>query len=155
MIRGLMLLIFMIMIVIIVFLAFQVNENAGRCRENHVSNQDRITLAGRLLLQSATQQHPLFAHEHAQEAKFIVDDILQTYGSVSQAEKQLKLPRGELERLKTTIYDQFSDKQAFMNERIIDVYKELDVTENEAAGLKRKKKRNRKYPPTSSAGGDA
>ena len=144
--KGLVVLFFMIFVVIIIFLAFQVNANSTQCRELRTSHQDKITKAARLLLQSATQQHDVFAHEHAQEAKFIIDDVIHEHGGVGLAEKNLKLTRGKLEHLRNQIYNQFNEKQSVIMEHILRVYPQLDVPENEEAGLRRHKKRklNRK-----------
>lgn len=143
--RGLVVLLFVIFVIIIVFLGFQVNDNNNKCKLIYVSDQDSLTKAARLILQSATNNHPLFAHEHAQEAKYIIDQVIQAHGGISLAEKDLKLPKGRLEHLKTQIYNQFSDKQAEMMDRIIGVHKELDVDMNEDAGLKKRKKKSRSH----------
>jgi len=143
--KGLVALMFIIFVVIIIFLAFQVNDNSGRCREVRLSHQDKITKAARLLLQSATQQHDLFAHEHAQEAKLIIDDIIQEHGGVTLAEKNLKLTKGKLENLRNQIYNQFNEKQATIMDRVLQVYPDLNVPENEDAGLRRKKRKSSKH----------
>ena len=145
MMKGLVVLLFVMMITIIVFLSFQINDNANRCRQNLSSNQDRLTQASRLLLQSATQQHDLFAHEHAQEAKYIIDDIIQQHGGVNLVERDLKLPKGRLEHLKSQIYEQFNAKQALIMDKIMAVHPELNVPENEDAGLKRRRRKSRKH----------
>lgn len=139
--KGLVALIFLILVVIIIFLTFQIHDNSSRCREVRVSHQDKITKAARLLLQSATQQHDLFAHEHAQEAKLIIDDIIQEHGGVSLAERNLKLTKGRLENLRNQIYNQFNEKQAVVMDKLVQVYPQLDVPENEDAGLRKKKSR--------------
>jgi hypothetical protein len=143
--KGLVALTFLILIVIIVFLAFQINDNSLRCREVRLSHQDRVTKAARLLLQSATQQHDLFAHEHAQEAKLILDDIIQEHGGISLAERNLKLPKGRLDHLRNQIYDQFNQKQALVMDKIIQVHPQLDVPENEEAGLRRRKYKSSRH----------
>jgi len=143
--RGLVVLIFVIFIIIIVFLGFQVNDNNNKCKLVYVSDQDNLTKAARLILQSATNNHPLFSHENAQEAKYIIDQVIHAHGGISLAEKDLKLPKGRLEHLKNQIYNQFSDKQADMMDRIIGVHKELDIDLNEDAGLKKRKKKSRKH----------
>jgi len=143
--RGLVVLLFIILIIIIVFLAFQVNDNSSRCRENLLSNQDQLTKSARLLLQSATQQHDLFAHEHAQEAKMIIDNIIHQHGGITLAERDLKLPKGRLEHLKNQIYNQFNDKQSLLMKKLIDVHPELDTEFNADAGLKRNRKKRSRH----------
>jgi hypothetical protein len=143
--KGLIALVFIIFVVIIIFLAFQINDNSGRCRELRISHQDKITKAARLLLQSATQQHDLFAHEHAQEAKLIIDDVIQEHGGVSLAERNLKLTKGRLENLRNQIYNQFNEKQAMVMEKLVQIHPVLDVPENEDAGLRKKKRKSRSH----------
>jgi len=138
---GLTALIFVILVVIIIFLVFQIHDNSNRCKEGRVSQQDRVTKAARLLVQSATQNHPLFAHEHALEAKIIIDEVIQEHGGVILAERNLKLNKGRLENLRHQIYQQYTDIQTDVMDRIIEKYPELDVPENEDAGLRKKKKR--------------
>lgn len=143
--KGLVALTFLILVVIIIFLAFQINDNSVRCREVRLSHQDRVTKAARLLLQSATQQHDLFAHAHAQEAKLILDDLIQEHGGVALAERNLKLPKGRLEHLRNQIDDQFNQKQAVIVDKLIQVHPQLDVPENEDAGLRRRKYKNTRH----------
>lgn len=146
MVAGLLALLFSLMVVIIVFLAFQVNENSVRCLESRLSDQDEVTRAARLILQSSTQGHPLFAHEHAVESKNIVDRIVQRHGGVAAAEKNLNLPSGKLQALQVQIYQQHQDIQAYLMEHIIKELPDLNLAVNEEAHL-------RPAPPTGSLRG--
>lgn len=141
--RGLVILLFIVFIIIIVFLGFQVNENNTKCKLIYVTDQEALTKASRLILQSLTNTHPLFAHENAQEAKYIIDQVIHNHGGISLTERDLKLPKGRLEHLKNQIYNQFSDRQAMMMDKIIGVHQELDVDLNEDAGLKKRKRKSR------------
>ncbi len=144
MLKGLLFLVIVILIIISVFLAFQVNDNSNQCRLTLQSDQEKLTKASRMLLQSATQQHDLFGLEHAQEAKFIVDEIIYRHGGVNLAEKALKLPRGKLEELKAKIGKQFTDRQSAFMEKLVNIHPELDVSENADAGLDRRRRRSTK-----------
>ena len=141
--RGLVALLFVILIIVIIFLMFQIQDNSNKCKESRVSQQDRVTKAARLLVQSATQNHPLFAHEHALEAKILIDEVIQSHGGTLLAERNLKLNKGRLEHLRQQIYQQYSDIQTNVMERIIERHPELDLPENEDAGLRRRKRRPR------------
>jgi len=83
-----------------------------------LSQQDKVSKASRLLVQSTTQNHPQLAHEHAIEAKIIIDDIIAHHGGVTMSEKNLKLPKGRLENLRTQIYQQYG--------KIAELHPELD-----------------------------
>lgn len=135
--------IFVILVIVIIFLVFQIHDNSGRCKEVRLSQQNRVTKAARLLVQSSTQNHPLFAHEHALESKIIIDEVIQEHGGVIMAERNLKLPKGRLENLRSQIYRQYQDIQSGIMEKIIERYPELDIDENEDAGLRKAKKSKR------------
>lgn len=144
--RGLSALIFVILVVIIIFLMFQINNNSYRCQQNKVLYQDKITLAARLVVQSATQDHPLFSHEHALQAKLIIDDLVEKFGSVSSAEMELNLKKDRLKNLRAQINDQVQEVQSFIMTRIIDKMPEYDLQINEEARLRKKKKRKKRRP---------
>lgn len=71
--KGLVAFAFVILVIVIIFLMFQVNDNANRCKEDKRTDQDRVREASRLLVQSATQEHPVFAFEAAHKAKLIIE----------------------------------------------------------------------------------
>lgn len=142
---GLAALIFVMLIVVIIFLGLQVNDNAHRYKETKLSHQNRVTKAGRLLIQSATQSHPIFAHEHALEAKIIIDEVIQEHGGMMMAERNLKLPKGKLENLRSKIYAQYQDIQSHVMENLIARQPDLDIEENEDAGLVKPKRHHRHH----------
>jgi hypothetical protein len=135
MMKGALLLLFVVMAVIILFLAFQVNDNVGRSREARLSDHERVQLASKLKILSATQHHPLFAHEHAQHAKFILDEVISKAGGVLAAERDLKLPPGRLATIKQQIDDQFEKVRSEVMSSLVQVHQHLDLPENEDAGL--------------------
>lgn len=105
--RSLVAFIFVILVIVIIFLMFQINDNSLKCREAKISDQERISKASKLLVQSTTQDHPLLSFEAAIEAKLIIEDVLLKHGGISTAEKTLKLPKGRLETLRGKIHDQY------------------------------------------------
>lgn len=137
--RGLVALTFFIFIIVIIFMMFQIQDNSNRCKDSRLKHQDMVTRAARLLVQSATQMHPMLANEHAIEAKIIIDQVIDDHGGVTVAEKDLKLPKGRLESLRAQIMDRYRDVQDFLMERVIQVQPELDVDINEDAGLRKRK----------------
>lgn len=142
--RGLVALIFVILIVVIIFLMFQINNNSQRCQQNKVLYQDKITQAARLIVQSATQDHPLFSHEHALQAKLIIDDLVDQFGTVSNTERELNLKKGRLHSLRHQINDQVQEIQSLIMSRIIEKMPEFDLQINDEAHLRKKKKKRRK-----------
>lgn len=149
MFKGLGIMVVVLLVVLVVFLAFQVNDNSLRCREAKATDQERLTRASKLSIMSAAQNHPLFAHEHAQEAKYLLDEVVQRAGGVAAAERDLKVSHGTLERLKHQVYERFQDAQGQMLEYVTAVHPQLDIPENESAGLTRPKKKQQQHKKSS------
>ena len=63
--RSLVAFIFVILVIVIIFLMFQINDNSLKCREAKINDQERISKASKLLVQSTTQDHPLLSFEAA------------------------------------------------------------------------------------------
>ena len=142
--KGFFALLLVLCFVVIIFLLFQIQDTSNRTRDVKIKDQENITKAARLLVQSSTQYHPLFAHDHAIEAKFIIDQVIYSNGGISMAEKFLKLPKGKLDLLRTQINDQYQDTQSYIVEEIIKKNPSLETELNEAAGLKRPKRSKRR-----------
>jgi hypothetical protein len=139
--RGIFALLIVVELIVIIFLIFQVQDNSNKCKDVRLKEQDRVTKAARLIVQSATQSHPLFAHDHSIEAKLIVDDIINSNGGVVMAEKNLKLAKGKLEILRSQIYEQYQDVQTYLMDKIIEKNPKFDTELNDTAGLRRRKRR--------------
>lgn len=105
--RSLVAFVFVVLIIIIIFLMFQVNDNSNKCRETKLGDQDRLARASKLLVQSTTQDHPLLSFEAVIEAKHIMEDVVARHGGLTTAERNLKLPKGRLESLRTKIHEQY------------------------------------------------
>jgi hypothetical protein len=126
---------FIASVIVILFMGFQLNETCNRGNDVRLREQDEIKRAAKLIIQSATQNHPLFKHDHALEAKFLFDQVIASNRGIVMAEKNLKLPKGDLDQLRTTIYEQVEKVQAYMMDEIIDQYPQFDTEANETAGL--------------------
>jgi hypothetical protein len=122
--------------VVVVFLVFQVQTSQTQCKDLRSLHQDQITRVARLLIQSATQNHPLLALEHAVEAKVTLDHLVQHYGGVSSMETQLK-KTNEIEVLKMQVDQRYSDVMDFMMKQVLQQRPDLDWTVNETAGLQK------------------
>ncbi len=105
--KSLVAFIFVMLVIVIIFLMFQVNDNSNKCREAKISDQDRLARASKLLVQSTTQDHPLLSFEAAIEAKLLMEEVLSRHGGITTAERNLKLPRGRLESLRSKIHEQY------------------------------------------------
>lgn len=150
MMRGLCTFVIVLQIVVILFLVFQIQDTTWKCKDERQRDQERVTKAARLIVQSATQSHPLFAHDHATEAKFLLDEIIESHGGVVMTEKVLKLSSGKLETLRNQIYDQHQEVQAFLMDKIIEKHPKFDTELNDAAGLRHRRKSTRTRARSSS-----
>jgi len=126
---------FILSIIVIIFLMFQINENFNNGRDCRMKDQEQVTKAAKLLVQSATQSHVLFAYEHSLESKFILDNIINQQGGVVLAEKNLKLPKGDLDKLKTNVSKQHQKMQDYLMTEIIKVFPQFETEINDQAGL--------------------
>lgn len=138
--RGLVALIFVLLIVIIIFMAFQINDNSTKCVQLRTSQQDKVAKAAKLLIQSVTQSHPLFCLDNAVEAKILVDDVTSELGGVAAAERILKLPKGRLQSLRDQVYKNHESIQDNVMQKVIKQYPDLDIEENETARISKKKR---------------
>ncbi len=100
---------FIVLVTVIIFLAFQVNENSTRCRDMKLADQDRFAQAAKLLVQSTSQQNEFLSTEAIIQSKYMIDDLLFRYGnSTHSAERALKIPSGKLQSLRSKIYSNYS-----------------------------------------------
>jgi hypothetical protein len=141
--KGFLFAIFVLMSLIIVFLAFQVNDNSQRCTNVKMNDQEMIAKSTKLMISSAQQNHPLLAFESAFESKYIIEDIVQRHGSVMTAEKALKLETNQLKKLRDTIHKQYQFSSNQLMEQEITKNPNLDVPENEMAKMTTKKKKKK------------
>ncbi len=129
-------LIFVVMVIVIVVLMFQVNDNSNHFRASRTLGQEQIEQAARQLVMSTSQSHPLFCFEHALNAKWQIDDAIRRNGGLAMAGKNLKLPKGRVENLRTAIHANFSDMQQYLMDELLARYPEqFDHPANEDAGL--------------------
>lgn len=139
---------FVVLVVIIIFLMFQINDNANRHKATLVGQQEKVSQAARHLLQATTSNHPFFAIEHSMRAKILIDEIVHDNGGILAAERHLKLRKDWLRDLKNKVYQQHNEVETFVMDRIITQFPDLDVQTNELADLttqaKPKGKRRRK-----------
>jgi hypothetical protein len=142
--KGFLFAVFVLMSVIIVFLAFQLNDNSQRCTSVKASDQELITKATKLMISSGQQNHPVISFETALESKMLLDEILHRYGNVTTTEKQLKLEPNQLKQLKEKIYSQYQASLHILMQQEIKKNPSLDIPENELAQLTQKSKRRHK-----------
>jgi hypothetical protein len=131
---------FLVAAAIIVILLLQNNDYMGRARDVRLSDQDKVLHASRLIIQSATQQHPLFSYSHALEAKFILDGVVSTHGGIAIAEKNLALERGSLEKTVNDAKAQVKIVEGEFMDKIIKHNANFDLELNRMASLQPKKR---------------
>lgn len=136
MIQSVLAILFFFMAVVIVFLSFQVQNHQGECREQLKSDQDRLTRVARLLIQSSTQQHPLFALEHILEAKITLSELITYYGSIPALEEKL-MKKHQIQSLKIEVDTRYKDVVDFMMTQVVQQRPDLDWKVNELAELQK------------------
>lgn len=114
MLGGLSALLFVILMVMVVFLAFQVQENSSKCKEARTSHQAIMWESARLMSKSETQENPLWKYRDALEAKFKLEQLVQFYGSVAATAKALKTDSKRLETLQKNMDDQIESSEDIM-----------------------------------------
>lgn len=114
MLGGLSALLFVILMVMVVFLAFQVQENSSKCKEARTSHQAMMWESARLMSKSETQENPLWKYRDALEAKFKLDQLVQFYGSVAATAKALKTDSKRLETLQKNMDEQIESSEEIM-----------------------------------------
>ena len=144
MINGLAAIVFVTFMFVVVVLGFQVLENNHRVQDGRVSDQETVTQAARLIVQSATQEHPLLAYEHALQAKLLLDGVLARHGGPTQAAQHLSMEFSRVTALKDQIRQQYETVQSALMYQLMTQDPRLDLRElNEDAGLVRKRRRHR------------
>lgn len=141
--KGFLFAVFVLMTLIIVFLAFQLNDNSQRCTNVKATDQELITKATKLMISSGQQNHPVIAFETALESKLLLDEMIHRYGNISTTEKQLKLETNQLKGLKEKIYTQYQTSLNTLMQQEIKKNPALDVPENDLAQLTQKSRRRK------------
>jgi hypothetical protein len=130
-------LLFVLMVIVIVFLGFQVQENSSKCKEARTSHQTDLKEAARLMLQADSQANPFWKYRHALEAKLRLELLLQSYGSLTAASKSLKTDGKRLETLRKNMDEQIEVSEAIMAELASKYESRFDNEFNKEAGLSR------------------
>lgn len=128
-------LLFVLLIIVVVFLGFQVQENSSRCKDNRLSDQNELKQVTRLMLQADSQSNPFWKYRHALESKIRMDQLLQSHGSVTSAAKTLKVDGGRLEQLRKRVEGEVEVAEEIMNELVTHVNDRFSNEFTPEAGL--------------------
>lgn len=131
---------FLLSVVVIIFLAFQIQANYNSTLEVHSLGQKEMMEAARCVVKSATQTHPLLGYEDALRAQFLFEMVTNQFGGVLATERILATPKGELHKTKEQIELQLRTVQDYLMERFIAISPNLDIDLNKAAGMEVRKK---------------
>lgn len=135
---------FLILVLLIVLLSFQIYENNSRFKEDARSDQEQLKMASRFLIQSATDDHPLLKKEHVMRAKIILEDIIRRNNGLINAEKVLRLDKGRLNEIIEQANQQDGEINSFLMTKIIEYNSRYDTSLNKEAGFRRRKIRSKK-----------
>lgn len=142
-----------VLVIAVIFLSLQIQNNSNANRELRIEDQDLVKQAAELIVQSATQTHPVYKFRRAIEAQLVLDQVIRRNNTVGAAEKNLKLKEGKLSVLRDRIEQQHHDVQAHMMDFVLNQNPHLNVEENELAGLSHKQpfpKKSKKHRSSSS-----
>ncbi len=136
--------VFIVLIVVIIFLVFQINENSQKCREVKQNLQEDVKKSARLVIQSATSNHPFFKLYDAVHAKILLDAVIESQGGVSAAEKTLKYSNARLNNLKAQVDNQCANIENMIMDGIVEQNNAYDIDINEEAGFRKRKRKSNK-----------
>jgi len=96
-------LVFAILMVVVVFLAFQVQENSTKCKDARLGHQNELREVSRLLMQADTQANPFWKYRNVLKAQGRLEDLINFYGSITATSKLLKTDLARIEALRKTL----------------------------------------------------
>ena len=104
--RQITFLIFVLLLTIIVFQWCQIQNNVMTSRNWRTSDRRIVEHLSKLVIQSSTNNHPIFAMSNIIEARSLLDELLRLHGTPDLIEHNLSLPHGKIEQLRLVILDQ-------------------------------------------------
>jgi hypothetical protein len=104
--RQITFLIFVLLLTIIVFQWCQIQNNVMTNRNWRTSDRRIVEHVSKLVIQSSTNNHPIFAMSNIIEARSLLDELLRLHGTPDLIEHNLSLPHGKIEQLRLVILDQ-------------------------------------------------
>lgn len=104
--RQITFLIFVLLLTIIVFQWCQIQNNVMTNRNWRASDRRIVEHVSKLVIQSSTNNHPIFAMSNIIEARALLDELLRLHGTPDRIEHNLSLARGKIEQLRLVILDQ-------------------------------------------------
>lgn len=134
---------FMVLVVTVLILLMERNEVGRDIKDDRKRDQDMVQNASRLVIQSVTQTHIHFKLEHVVEAKALLQQLIEKYGTVRQLEKTLKLETGKAAELQSSIDYQYNKVCGLLMDKFIRVDPSLKLDLNGLAGLEKKAKKRR------------
>lgn len=126
---------FGISILVIVCMAVKIYETSFDLKSDIMNERESVARASRLLIQSATQYHPLFALLHVHEARYILLDVARKYNGILHAERVLSLKKGSLKELYKRVERQAHQMNSCIMNEILPSYPQLDTSVNDLARL--------------------
>ena len=146
--EGFVSIVFVLLVVVVVFLGFTVNDHTKKTVNVIRKYQDQVQKAAKLIIQSTTQRHTLIGYDHAKESEILFRQVVEHFGSENEAEKVLKLQKGRMSVLRDEINNQLLYVTDELQQKLIVSDPDLDFTLNDTAGFtsrKKKRKSRRKH----------
>lgn len=133
------LILFTILIIIIIFQWCQIQNNVLLNRNWRLSDRVVVERIAKLVIQSSTNHHPIFALSNIVEARVLLNELLRIHGSIERLEVVLGLPNNKVADLREIMSDQETVINQFIMSKLTETNPELRTNIDDFAGLKQDK----------------
>ena len=131
------LIIFTVLLIIIIFQWCQIQNNVLLNRNWRLSDRVVIERIAKLVIQSSTNHHPIFALSNIVEARVLLNELLRIHGSIERLELVLALPPNKVAALREIMSDQETVINQFIMDKMIETNPNLPTNIDTLAGLSR------------------
>jgi len=126
---------FTVLVIIIIFQWCQIQNNVLLNRNWRLSDRVVIERIAKLVIQSSTNHHPIFALSNIVEARVLLNELLRIHGSIERLEIVLGLPTNKVAALREIMSDQETVINQFIMSKMTETNPDLPTNIDNLAGL--------------------
>ena len=126
---------FTVLVIIIIFQWCQIQNNVLLNRNWRLSDRVVIERIAKLVIQSSTNHHPIFALSNIVEARVLLNELLRIHGSIERLEIVLGLPTNKVAALREIMSDQETVINQFIMTKMTETNPDLPTNIDNLAGL--------------------
>ena len=116
---------FVILVVAVVFLMFEVNRHADGKRDEKLVMQERLKDIARLVHESRVMHDPTDVFEKILEAKVLFKTVTDHFAGVAATENKLNVPDHGVNKLRIRLMEQYDAAHEFVRSHFIGQYEKL------------------------------